>query len=98
MKKIKNFEDFAQSIDESVDMRLKSEIAVLLKKDGIEFNADYRIGSGTFIAKDMETAEAIADSIAGVFQCTILDDKITKEGEVPMIIGKPEGTQQKLDI
>lgn len=85
MKKILNFGTF---INESTDMRTRSEIVVHLKKDGIEFNEDYTYGGGMFMAKDMETAQEIADSIAGKFRCTIFDDKITKEGQVPMMIVK----------
>ena len=88
-----------ESVDESIDMRTRSEIVVHLKKDGINFNDDYTFNVGTFYAKDMETAQAMADSIAGTFQCTIFDDKITPEGTVPMMIAKgSQGTQQKMDI
>ena len=94
--KIFNFDEF---INESVDMRTRAAIVVHMKQDGLEFNEDYTFSGGMFLAKDMETAQAMSDSIAGTFQCTIFDDKATPDGKIPMMIVKgTQGVQQKMEM
>lgn len=85
MKNLHNFESF---VNESVDMRTRSEIISHLKKDGILIDRDYTFGGSLFAAKDMDMAKKMADSIAGKFRCAIYDEKIGKDGSVPMMIVK----------
>ena len=85
MKKLHNFDSF---INESINMRDRAEIVVHLKNDGFVAGEDYEYSTGTFMAKDMETAQGMADSVAGKFKCAIYDDRITKDGKVPMMIVK----------
>jgi hypothetical protein len=82
---IKKFDEF---INESIDQRVRAAIVVQLKSEGIIFGEDYDFSVGTFYANDMETAQAMADAVAGKFRCAIYDDRITKDGKVPMMIVK----------
>ena len=80
---MKNFEEF---LNESIDQRTRAAIVVLLKSEGIMFGEDYTYSGGNFYANDMETAQDMADAVAGKFKCAIYDDKITPDGKVPMMI------------
>jgi hypothetical protein len=82
---IKKFDEF---VNESINQRVRAEIVVQLKSEGLMFGEDYEYSGGIFYARDMETAQAMADAIAGKFRCAIYDDKITKDGKVPMMIVK----------
>jgi len=85
MEKFHNFEEF---INESIDSRVRAEIAKHLKEEGLEMGEDYTYSGGFFMVKDIETAETIADACAGVFRCTINDDRKTPDGRIPMMIVK----------
>jgi hypothetical protein len=83
MKNIQSREEF---IGESINQQVRAKIVVQLKSEGIIYGEDYDYSGGQFLANDMETAEAIADAVAGKFRCTIYDDRIGADGKVPMMI------------
>jgi hypothetical protein len=78
--------------NESIDSKSRSKIVVHLKNQGIEHGKDYEYTTGTFLAKNMDVAQNIADAAADKFRVVIYDDKITKDGEVPMMIIETENT------
>lgn len=80
---IKKFQEF---VNESIDSRVRSKIVVHLKSEGILHGEDYEYSTGLFIAKDIETARDIADAVAGKFRAMIYDNRIGKDGKVPMMI------------
>jgi hypothetical protein len=85
---MKNLQSREEFLNESIDQRVRAAIVAQLKSEGLIFGEDYDYKIGTFYANDMETAQAMADAVAGKFRCMIYDDKITKDGKVPMMIVK----------
>ncbi len=76
------------SINESINQRVRAEIVVHLKTEGLYFNEDYTYSGGLFIARDIETAQAMADAVAGKFRCVIYDNMMGDDGKAPMMIVK----------
>lgn len=85
---MKNLHTFEEFLNESIDARVRSQIAVCLKEDGLEMGEDYEFRGGEFLAKDIETAEKMADACAGKFRCKISTDRKTGDGKIPMMIVK----------
>jgi hypothetical protein len=79
-----------ESLDESIDSRVRSKIVVHLKNQGIEHGEDYDYSGGEFLAKNMDVAQNIADAAADKFRVVIYDDRITKDGKIPMMIVENE--------
>lgn len=77
-------------VDESIDSRVRSKIVVHLKNQGIAHREDYEYSAGTFFAKNMDIAQNIATAAADKFRVVIYDDRITKDGKVPMMIVENE--------
>lgn len=78
------------SLEES---RKTAQIFSFLKKQGILNGEDYRVSKNTFIAKDIEAAQSIADALAGSkYDIVIHDDKETSDGEIPIAISEANST------
>lgn len=77
-------------IEESIDSRVRAKIVVHLKNQGIKHGEDYDYSGGEFLAKNMDVAQNIADAAADKFRVAIYDDRITKDGRVPMMIVENE--------
>jgi hypothetical protein len=75
-----------ESVDESINTRTRAKIVSFLNTKGYEPGEDYTYSTGTFIAVDLETAQEMADDIGNKFKVAIYDDKITKDGGIPMMI------------
>jgi hypothetical protein len=73
-------------ISESIDSKKRAKIVVLLKKSGFINTEDYTYSTGMFLANDIETANDMTDAIGDKYRVAIHDDKITKDGKVPMMI------------
>lgn len=85
MKKLKTFEQFTE-LNESLNTRTRSKIVVHLKKHGIIHGEDYEMAGSEFLANDSDTAEDIADAVAGKFKVAIYNERATKDGKIPVMI------------
>lgn len=79
-----------EKIEESINPKVRSKIVVHLKNQGILHGEDYDYSGGLFLAKNMDVAQNIADAAADKFRVAIYDDRITKDGKVPMMIVENE--------
>lgn len=84
----------AKKINESIDTRKRSRIVNVLKRNGIEYNIDYTIKGSEFIVDDIESANDIADALAGKFKVTIYHDRKTRDGSIPVMITEQEEIQE----
>lgn len=87
-KQLKLYESDASYLDESIDSRVRSKIAVYLKEQGFNIGDDYEYSTGQFIAKNKKVAEEIINSIKGKFRGKAYYDRETKTGKIPMMIVK----------
>ena len=90
LNQIEDNSKILESLDESIDSRVRSKIVVHLKNQGIEHGEDYDYSGGEFLAKDMDVAQNMADAVADKFRVVIYDDRITKDGKIPMMIVENE--------
>lgn len=77
-----------ESVNESIDSKVRSKIVVALKSSGINHLTDYDYKAGQFIAKDKSTAEKIESALDGKFRVKAYYDRVNKNGGIPMMIVK----------
>lgn len=82
-------------VDESINSRVRSKIVVHLKRQGINHGEDYEYLGGEFIAKDIQTAQDIADAASDKYRVVIYDDRKMSGDRIPMMI--VENAQRNLE-
>ena len=85
---LKQANDGYHELDESINTRLRSEIFVNLKRAGFVPDEDFEYMGSQLYAKDMEVAKDIVDELADKYRFSIQDKHITKEGKVPINVGR----------
>jgi hypothetical protein len=85
---LKQANDGYHELDESINTRLRSEIFVNLKRAGFVPDEDFEYAGSQLLAIDMETAKEIVDDLSDKYEFSIQDKRITKEGKVPINVGK----------
>lgn len=85
---LKQANDGYHELDESINTRLRSEIFVNLKRAGFVPDEDFEYSRSQLYAKDMEVAKDIVDELADKYRFSIQDKRITKEGKVPINVGR----------
>ena len=73
-------------VNESINSKTRAKIVVALKKAGFINTEDYTFSGGQFLANDLEVARKMSDALSGKYKVAVYDDKVTKDGEVPVMI------------